>query len=67
VSAPLSYLAHERERRGGGGLTMRYQIADGIIDYIHLCWLAFLLAPLGAGDTMAACTSCGANARAKAQ
>lgn len=27
---------------------MRYQIADGIIDYIHLCWLAFLLAPLGA-------------------
>ena len=34
--------------RGGGETTMRYQIADGIIDYIHLCWLTFLLAPLGA-------------------
>ncbi len=31
-------------------MTMRYQIADGIIDYIHLCWPAFLLAPLGEED-----------------
>ncbi len=46
---------------------MRYQIADGIIDLIHLCWLAFLLAPLGEEDTLAACTPWGANAREKAQ
>lgn len=32
---------------------MRYQIADGIIDDVQRCWLAFLLAPLGAGDTLA--------------
>jgi len=31
---------------------MRYQIADGSSDYVH-CWLAFLLAPRGAGDTLA--------------
>jgi len=29
---------------GVGGLTMRYQIADGIIDDVLVCWLAFLFA-----------------------
>jgi hypothetical protein len=27
---------------------MRYQIADGIIDYIHVFWVGFFLLPLGA-------------------
>lgn len=26
---------------------LRYQVADGIIDYIHVCWFVFLLAPAG--------------------
>jgi len=29
---------------------MRYQIAAGIIDYVHLCWLASLPAPLREED-----------------